>query len=165
MEHGNVKGSLQTLLDFEASGGADILQVDAAEGGGKPGDCLDDLLRILCIQTDGDRIDAAEFLEEDCLSLHDGHGGVRADIPKTQDGASVGNHGHGIGFHGISIGGFLIPGDYFAGLSHPGRVGDCQILPGLHGSFGYDFQLAVPLFVHHKRLLIVCHWSTSFLFG
>ena len=157
MKDRDVEKPFQSFLDLKAPGSADILQVDASEARGKISDGLDDFLRILSVQTDGNRIDTSEFLKKHGFSLHHGHGGVGTDISKPEDGAAVGDHGHRVGLHGIGVGGLFVPGDDLTGLRHAGRVGQSQILPGLYRGFGDGFQFAVPFFVKHKSVFIRGH--------
>ena len=127
VEDRDVQGGFQAFFDLKASGSADVFQVDAAVGRGKPGDGFDDLLHILRVQADGHCVDAAEFLEQYGFSLHDGEGGVGADVAQAQYGASVGDYGHGVGFHGVYVGSFPVLGDGPAGFSHPGGICDRQV--------------------------------------
>ena len=147
MEDGDVQSGFQPFFYLKASGGADVLQIDAAEAGGQPGDRLDDLLGVLGVQADGHCVDPAEFLEQDGLALHHRHGGVGADVAQTQDGAAIGDYGYSVGFHGVFVSGFFVLGDDLAGLRHPRRIGDGQVFPGFHGSLGDGLQLAVPFFM------------------
>ena len=81
-----------------AIGSADILQVDAAEARGKPGDGLYDLFRILGIQADGDGVDATELFKQHGLAFHHRHGCMGADVSEPKYGASVGDHGNEMPF-------------------------------------------------------------------
>ena len=71
VEDRNVEVLAQPLLDLEAPGGRDVLQVDAAEARGQVPDGLDDLGWILGGQADRHGVDATEFLEEHRLAFHD----------------------------------------------------------------------------------------------
>ena len=148
MEYGDVKDLLQAFLNLEAAGGADVFQIDAAEAGSQIGHGLDDLFGVLSIQTDGYGIHVAEFFEENCLAFHNGHGCIGADVTQTQNRASVGDNGYGVGFHGVFVGSFLVLGDYFAGLRNTGSISNSQILTGLDGSLGHGLQFTVPFFMH-----------------
>ena len=163
MEDWDVQKFFQALFDLEASGSADVLQIDAAESGGEPGDSLDDFFRVLCVQADGHGVHAAEFLEEHSLSFHDGHGCIGADIAQSKYGTSVGDYGHGVGLHGVFVGGFLVLSDYLAGFRHPGRIGQCQVFPGFYGGFGDGFQFSVPLLMHFQRFFVGGHLATSLI--
>ena len=161
VEDRDIQRLLQPFLDLKAAWRADVLQIDAAEARSQPGDSLDDLFRILGIQADGNRVHAAEFLEQDGLSFHDRHGGVRADVAEAQNGGTVGNHGDGIRLHGVGISGFLILRDDLAGLRDAGRIGQGQILSGFYGNLGNGFQLSVQLFMKRQRFFICRHRNGS----
>ncbi len=161
VKNGDVQGGFQPLFNLKASGGGDVLQIDAPEAGSHPGHRLDDFLRVLGVQTDGDGIDAPKFFEQDGFSLHNRHGGMGPDVSQAQDGAAVGYHRYGVGFHGVCIGSRFVLGDDLAGFGHAGGVGQGQIFPGLDRRFGHGLQLAVPLLVKHKCFLIGCHIFTS----
>ena len=147
MENRNIQEGFQPFLDFKTAWRADIFQIDAAEGGSYIDNGADNFFRILCIQADGNCIDIAEFLEQNRFSLHDGHGGIGADISKAQYGAAVRYHGHGVGFPCIGVGRFRIFGNYLAGLRHAGGVGEGEILAGFDGGFRNGFQFAAPFFM------------------
>ena len=51
VEYGNVQRFFQSFFYFKTAGRADIFQIDAAEARRKVGDSLNDLFRILRIQT------------------------------------------------------------------------------------------------------------------
>ena len=63
VENRDIQSLFQALFDFEAAGCTDILQVDAAKSGSKPGNSFDDLFRVLSIQADGNSVDTAEFFK------------------------------------------------------------------------------------------------------
>src|SRR5690606_13060404 len=72
VEDGDVQGLAEPGLDLEATGGGDVLQVDAREAGGDRLDDLDDRVGVLGVQADRPGVDAREALEEGRLALHDG---------------------------------------------------------------------------------------------
>src|SRR3546814_8273686 len=69
MEHGDVHSFAQRLLDHEAFGRLDILQIDAAEAGIQQCDRVNNGVDILWIQLKVDGIDIREQLEEDSLAI------------------------------------------------------------------------------------------------
>ena len=81
VEDGDVEFLLEAGLDLEAAGGADVLEVDAAEGTGHELDGLDDFLRVFGAETDGIGVDVSISLEEGAFAFHDGHAGFGADVP------------------------------------------------------------------------------------
>ena len=64
VENRDIQSGFQPFLNLKAAGSADVLQIDAAKAGSKPGDCLDDLFGILGIQSDRNSVNTAEFLEK-----------------------------------------------------------------------------------------------------
>ena len=69
----------QLALDHEALGGADVLEVDGAEGRLECRHDLDQPVGIALLDLDVERVDAGELLEQDRLALHHRLGGQRAD--------------------------------------------------------------------------------------
>jgi hypothetical protein len=61
--------SRRRLLDDEAFGRLDVLEIDAAEGGAEEAHAVDELVDILRIDFEVDGIDIGEALEEDSLAL------------------------------------------------------------------------------------------------
>ena len=157
MEHRNVQRFLQPFFDFKTARRADVLQVDASEARCEPGDGLDDFLRILGVQADGNRVHTGEFLEQDSLSLHDRHGCVGTDVAKAQNRRTVGNHSDGVRFHRVGIGGLFVLCDDLAGLRHAGRIGQSQVLSGFYRNLGNGFQFSVQFFMKRKRFFVRCH--------
>ena len=91
VEHGDVEAIAQLLLDVEALGGLDVLEVDAAERGLHGGDDLDQLVGVALGQLDVEHIDASELLEQAALAFHHRLGGQRADVAQAQHGGAVGD--------------------------------------------------------------------------
>ena len=75
VEDGDLHPRLELLLDVEALGRLDVLEVDAAERGLEAGDALDELVGVLLVDLDVEDVDVGEPLEEDGLSFHDGLAG------------------------------------------------------------------------------------------
>lgn len=59
----DIQQLLEPGLDFKTAGRTDVLEIYAAEGGSDVYHSADDFLSILCVKTDGKRIDAAKFPE------------------------------------------------------------------------------------------------------
>ena len=72
VEDGDVELLFESLLDLEAVGRLDILEVDAAEGRGDEAHRLDDLFGGFRVDADGEGVDPAKALEQHGLALHDG---------------------------------------------------------------------------------------------
>lgn len=98
MEDRNIEILLQPLFDLEAARRRDILQINAAEGRGNRLNRPYDLIRILRVQTDWERVDVRQLLEQHRLAFHDRHRRHRADIAQTEHSGSIGDNRHGIPF-------------------------------------------------------------------
>ena len=128
VKHRNVKAFHQRLLDFECTGGGDVLQVDATEGRGQAGHGLNDFLRILGVQADGEGIHPGKMLEQQRFALHHRHGRLGADVTQTEDCGAVGHDGHRIGLDGQVVRPRRILGDLHADPGHTRRVGHRQVI-------------------------------------
>ena len=151
VEDGDVELGAQALFDLEAAGRGDVLQVDATVGGGDGLDDRDDLFGVLGVQDDRPRIHAAELLEQDSLALHDGQGGLGADIAQAQHSGAVGDDRNRVGLHGQQVGllGHVVDGGAHAG--HAGRVGAREVVAVTQRHLGVDFHLAAD--VAHEGLV------------
>ena len=92
--------SRSRALDLEAPRGADVLEVDAAEGGRDDLDGAHDLVGVLGVQAHRPRVDAREPLEQRGLALHHRHRRVRADVAQAQHGRAVGDHRDAVALDG-----------------------------------------------------------------
>ena len=153
VEHGNVQCFDEPLLDLEAPGRRNILQIDTAEARCYQLHRPHDLLRVLGVQADGVGIYAAEALKETRLPLHHRQGRLRADIPQTQHRRSVGNDGHSISLARISV--YLLPilCDLQARLRYPRRIRQRQIMLGLDVHLQRHRQLPLMHLVQLQGLL------------
>ncbi len=70
MEHRNVHPLFERLLDDEAVGRSDVLEVDPAETGAEQLDRLDEPLGVGGVDLEIDRIDIGEALEQHRLAFH-----------------------------------------------------------------------------------------------
>ena len=133
VEDGDVAPLLQLPLDLKAAGGGDVLQIHAAEGAGQQVHTVFTISSTsLAADAQGNGVHAAEGLEQDALALHDGHPGLRADVPQAQHGGAVGDHGHGVPPAGQLIALAEVLLDLQAGLGHAGGVGQGQRLLAVH---------------------------------
>ena len=89
MENRNIAFLFQLLLNLEAARRRDVLEVDASEASADQIDRVDDLIDVVALDAQRERVHSAECLEQDALSFHNRHPGFRADIPEAQNRRSV----------------------------------------------------------------------------
>ena len=157
VEHRDVQLPLQGLLDLEALGALDILQIDAAKGGRNGLAGSNDTGSVVGVDADGEGVHAAKLLEQHGLALHDRQTGFRADIAQAQHGGAIGNDRHHVALEGVLIhvvGVFL---DLAAGFGHTGSVGGGQVIAGGDLHLAYDAHLALVGLVHFQSSFIVIH--------
>ena len=160
VEDGDVALGLQLLLDLEAPGRRDILQVDAAEGSGEQIYGVDELVHILGLDAQRDGIHAAEGLEQHALAFHNGHAGFGADVAEAQNGGSVGDDSAQVMAQGQVVTLIDVLLDLQARLGHAGRIGQGQVVLGLHRHLRNDLYLSFPLFVELEGFFCVIHGSS-----
>ena len=145
----------QRLLDDEAFRRGDILEVDAAEARLHQRHRVDELVGILGVELDVDRIDIGEALEEDGLALHHRLGGERAEIAEAEDRGAVGDDRDEIALGGIIVGKVGILGDGAHRHGDAGRISEAQVALRRHRLGGDDLDLARPaLGVEVERLVL-----------
>lgn len=145
MEDRYVEKFPKPFLDFEAPWCADVLEVDATERGGDAHDGFDDLVGVLGIEADWERVNAAELLEQHRLAFHDWHGCERAEVAKAQDGGSVTDHGNGIALDRKSEGTRWILGNGTDNAGDTWRVGHRQVVTGFQGRLRRDLNLPTKM--------------------
>ena len=128
VEHGDVERGAQRLFDLERPGRRDVLQVDAAEGGRQPDDCLHDLVRLVDIKADRERIHTGEFLEQQRLALHHRHRSRRADVTETQHCRTVADDRDCVALDRQVVDPLGLIGDRSADTSHAGRIGHGEVI-------------------------------------
>ena len=134
--------SLQRLLDDEAVGRGDILEVDAAEARLEQFDALDEALAVLGVDLDVDRIDVGEALEQHRLAFHHRLGGERAEIAEAEDRGAVGDDRDEIALGGQLIGAAGIVGDRLDRDRDAGRISEAEVALRRHRLGGDDLDLA-----------------------
>ena len=93
VEHRDVHQFAQALLDDEAIRRLDVLEIDAAERGAEIAHAIDELVDVLGVDLEVDRIDVGEALEEDRLAFHHRLRGERAEIAEAENSGAVGDDG------------------------------------------------------------------------
>jgi len=157
VEHGDVQLPLQGLLDLEALGALDVLQIDAAKGGRDGLAGSNDAGGVVGVDADGEGVYAAELLEQHRLAFHDRQTGFGADVAQTQHSGAVGDNGYHVALEGVLIhilGVFL---DLAAGLCHTGGVGGGQVIAGGDLHLAHDAHLSLVGLVHFQSCFIVIH--------
>ena len=134
----------QGLLDDEAFGRGDVLEVDAAEARLHQRHRLDELVGILGVELDVDRIDVGEALEQHRLAFHHRLGGERAEIAEAEDGGAVGDDRDEIALGGIIVGRGGIFGDRAHRHGDARRISEAEVALGRHRLGGDDLDLAGP---------------------
>ncbi|MNK99896.1 hypothetical protein D3C87_1203130 [compost metagenome] len=143
VEHGDVHALAQLLLDVEALGRLDVLEVDAAQRGLQRRDDVDQLVGVVLGQLDVEHVDAGEFLEQAAFAFHHGLGGQRADVAQAQHGGAVGDDAHEVAAGGVFGRERGIFRNVEAGVGHARRVSQRQVALVQQGLGGGDRDLAL----------------------
>ena len=96
VEDRDVELGAQPPLDLEAARRRDVLEVDAAERRRRRLHERDDLVDVLGVEAERERVDAGELLEQQRLALHHRHRRLRADVAEAEHGRAVGDDGDGV---------------------------------------------------------------------
>ena len=142
MEHRNVHDFPQLLLDDEAVGRLDVLEVDAAEGRAEEAHAVDELVDILRVDFEVDGIDVGEALEQHGLAFHDGLGSERAEVAEAENGRAVGDDGDHVAAGRIFVGSGRIGGDRLDRHGDTRRIGKREVALGRHRLGRRDLQLS-----------------------
>ena len=113
------------------------------------GDDLDDLVGVLGVQADRERVDAAELLEQDGLALHHGHRGLGADVAEAEDRGAVGDDGDRVALDRVLEGAVAVLVDRRADARDAGRVGAAEVVAGADRGLLRVLDLAAD--VHLER--------------
>ena len=143
MENRNIADLFQSALNFKASGGRNILQIDAAEAFGNQINGIDDGIHILGIDAQGKGIHIAKFFEQYALPFHHRHARRRADIPQPQHRCAVCDDCHQIGAACQPKGLLIVLFNDTAGFRHAGRIKQGKILSGFHRLSGNHFDFPI----------------------
>jgi hypothetical protein len=118
VEDGDLHRLPEGLLDDEAVGGPDVLQVDPADGGFEELAEADHILWVLGPDLEIEDIEIGELLEEIPLAFHHRLAGQGADVAETEHRGPVGHVGVGV---------IRVRLDLEAGLGDPRGVGQCEV--------------------------------------
>ncbi len=92
VEHRDVHQLAQALLDDEALGRLDVLEVDAAEARAEVAHAVHELVHVLRVDAQVDPVDVGEALEQRDLALHHRLGRERPEVAEAQHGGAVRHH-------------------------------------------------------------------------
>ncbi len=110
----------QRLLDVEAVGGADVLEVDAADRRLEQLAEPDDVVGILRTHLEIEHVEIGELLEEIPLALHHRLAGDGADVAEAEHRRAVRDDRDEVALRGVRVGEVLVPLDLEA------RLGDAR---------------------------------------
>ena len=144
MEHRDVHPLFQCLLDDEAVGGGDVLEVDAAEARLEQSDRVDEFLGIFGRDFDVDRIDVGEALEQHRFAFHHRLGRERAQIAHAEDRGAVGDDRDEVALGGQLIGAAGVVGDRLHRHRDAGRIGETEVALRRHRLGGDDLDFPRP---------------------
>ncbi len=162
VQHGDVEPGTQLLLDVEAFGGFDVLEVDAAERGCQRGDDVDQPVRVLRVQLEVEHVDAGEPLEQHGLALHHRLGCQRADVAQPEHRGAVGDDRDEVALAGEAVGVLRVGLDRQARPGHARCVGERQVVLGDARFRRCDLQLpGAWQLVILEHLLVGNHGSSS----
>ena len=142
VHHRAVKRLDEAPFDLEAARRRDVLEVDRAERRPQPHQRFDDLVGILGVQHDRDRVQVAVRLEQRALALHHRQRRRRADVAEAEHRAAVADDGHQPVRPGVAGGQRVIGGDRPADLRYTGGVGDRQGALGVQRRLQLHGELA-----------------------
>src|SRR3989441_9639883 len=139
-----------------------------AEGRGQEGDGPDDLVGVLRIQADRERVHAREGLEDHGVAFHDRQRGMGAAIAQAEDLRAVRDDRDGVAPAGVFERGDRVLVDGQAGLGHARGVDEAQDRPVSDGHLALDADDAavalagLQLIVRHTTLVYIVLRSFNF---
>ena len=155
VEHRDVHELAQALLDDEAAGRLDVLEVDAAEGRLEQAHAVDEVVDVLGVDLEVDRVDVGEALEQDRLAFHHGLGAERAEVAEAEHRGAVRDHRDEVALGGVLVDLGRVVADREAGRGDARRVGEREVALGGQGLGRRDLDLARPAApVHLERLVV-----------
>jgi hypothetical protein len=144
VEDGDLHLLAKSVLDDEALGRLDVLEVDAAEARAQEAHAVDELVHVLGRDLEVDAVDVGEALEEDRLALHHRLRGERPQVAEAEHRGAVRDHRHQVALGGEVVGLARVLGDGETGGRHPRGVGERQVPLGGQRFGRRDLHLARP---------------------
>src|SRR4029450_4089314 len=117
----------ERLLDVEAVGRLDVLEVDPADGGLEELAELHDVIGRLRADLEIEDVDVGELLEEIPLAFHDGLAVERPDVAQPEYRGAVGDDGDEVAARRVAVSRVGVVPDREAGLGDTGRVGEGEV--------------------------------------
>ena len=155
VKDGNVHRLPQALLDVEAFGRLDVLEIDPPERRPEIFHRVDEFFRVFRRDLEVDRVDVGETLEQHRLALHHRLGGQRPEIAEAEDRGSVRDDGDQVAARGVVIRSRGIGGDRLDRNRHSRRIGQRQIALRCHGLCRDNLEFAgTAARVKMERLLV-----------
>ena len=105
---------------------------------------VDELVDVLGVDLEVDRIDVGEALEEHRLAFHHRLRGERAEIAEAEDGGAVGDDGDHVAARRVVEGACGVLGDRLHRHGDARRIGERQVALRRHRLGRVDLQLAGP---------------------
>jgi hypothetical protein len=118
VEDRDVEQLAQLLLDDEALGRLDVLEIDPAPALAQEPHAIDDLVGILRVDFEVDGVDVGKALEQHGLAFHHRLGGERAAVAEPENRGAVGDDCDEIALGGV------VEGEAFVGRDRQHRHGD-----------------------------------------
>ena len=109
----------------------------------------DDLVGVLGVEADRERVDAGELLEQHRLALHHRHRRARADVAEAEHRGAVGDDGHRVALDRVLEGLVGIVVDRRADAGDARRVGHREVVARLQRALVVQLDLAAD--VEHER--------------
>ena len=127
MEHGNVHGLAEPIVDIKTLGKVDVFKDDAAKRGFQSKDCLNEALGIRDIQLEIEHIDIRQPLEKDDHPFLDRLGRFRPHIAQIRHRRAIGNDSQQVGARGVPKDLRRVFGNGRRGKDRPGQIGKAQL--------------------------------------
>src|SRR5699024_2291289 len=145
VEHRHVQLFAQPVLDLEAARGGDVLEVDAGEHRGDDLHRPNDLVHVLGVQADRERVDPGEPLEQGRFALHHRQCGGSADVAEPEHRRPVGDHSDRVALDGQPDGVLRVRGELLTDPAHTRGVdqGEVVAVPDLHLRLDLDLAAEV----------------------
>lgn len=103
VKYGDIKLSLESLLDFKTSRSRDIFEINSSKYRSNILDSFDNFFGVLCIKHDRKCIESCKLLKESTFSFHHGKSCFRSNVSKPKYCRAIRNNSNGICFERVVI--------------------------------------------------------------